>query len=534
MKSFQPKANLVCTQTTAWFILAESKLQPNTRYEQSTPQALEVRNTILIKGICLASRVSSLVKTCLTAHMTLEMPLNKTLFGSITTLLEALKGIEFTFIRKDLVIAEGHSHTIRILANSLFQTLKPFRAKLESVRKLEASRADMKSCIEILDAMLAGTEQLSYVRQSVLVTIAEILSGSSLSDAKEMQKIKQIIRRMSLASSIGPMIKAACDTSFLVFHYQLLSPMIAAVYQEPTSATRLQYIVAAFSDSIKLCQMILHVDPVPFFQNLRKHMHTVLKEQIIEPLSRDIETDLRLHVHTKHLDHMQAVNPKTENLRIIRPFLDLPAVRVLGLMIDIKREVTHYLDTNFYNLTVLALHDWRTYSEMRSLAAEKLGIVLLDNFLPMGSLDQGLDVLQIMRNIHIFVGRFTYNMNMQEFVEFKPDKSSKHLNTIKIQSIAASIRQHGLGMLNTTVNFTYQFLTQQFHIFTEFLYDDNIRSPLSREHRWFKKHKNDPDVNNMYVTFLLDNINYLDFNMINSFIHVCSLQVSLRKSCKVY
>jgi hypothetical protein len=30
---------------------------------------------------------------------------------------------------------------------------------------------------------------------------------------------------------------------------------------------------------------------------------------------------------------------------------------------------------NFYNLTTIALHDWRTYSDMRSLAAEKLGLV---------------------------------------------------------------------------------------------------------------------------------------------------------------
>jgi WASH complex subunit 7 len=122
----------------------------------------------------------------------------------------------------------------------------------------------------------------------------------------------------------------------------------------------------------------------------------------------------------------------------------------------------------------------------------------MDNYLPMGSLEMGLDVLQIMRNIHVFVSRFTYNMNMQQFVEYRPDKASKHLNTIKIQSIAASIRQHGLGVLNTTVNFTYQFLSSKFHIFSQFLFDDYIRAHLSREHRWFKKHKNEPEVNNMY------------------------------------
>jgi WASH complex subunit 7 len=135
---------------------------------------------------------------------------------------------------------------------------------------------------------------------------------------------------------------------------------------------------------------------------------------------------------------------------------------------------------------------------MKALANEKYGLVLIDNYLPMGSLDQGLDILQIMRNIHIFVERFTYNMNTQQFVEFRPDKNSKHINTIKIQSIAASLRQHGLGVLNTTVNFTYQFLSQKFSIFSQFLFDDYIRAHLSREYRWYKKNKNSPEVNNKY------------------------------------
>jgi WASH complex subunit 7 len=215
-------------------------------------------------------------------------------------------------------------------------------------------------------------------------------------------------------------------------------------------------------------------------------------------LCADIETNLRLHVHTKTLDHLKTINPKEENLAPLRPFLDMLPVRVLGLVLDIHHEVKHYLDLNFYNLTTVALHDWRTYAEMRSLASEKLGLVLMNNFLPMGSLDQGLDVLQIMRNIHIFVARFTYNLNMQQFVEFKPDKSSKHLNTIRIQSIAASIKQHGLGVLNTTVNFTYQFLAKKFHIFSQFLFDEYVVAHLGREHRWFRKHKHDDDVNNCY------------------------------------
>mmetsp|Transcript_16268 Transcript_16268/g.37737 ORF Transcript_16268/g.37737 Transcript_16268/m.37737 type:complete len:488 (+) Transcript_16268:293-1756(+) len=109
----------------------------------------------------------------------------------------------------------------------------------------------------------------------------------------------------------------------------------------------------------------------------------------------------------------------------------------------------------------------------------------------MGSLefDQGLDVLVIMRHLHVFVARFSYNLNQQNFVERRPDRGSKNLNTISSKSIAASLRQHGLGILSTTVNFTYQFLAQKFKVFSHFLLDEYIRGHLSKERRWFRKHK---------------------------------------------
>ena len=37
--------------------------------------------------------------------------------------------------------------------------------------------------------------------------------------------------------------------------------------------------------------------------------------------------------------------------------------------------------------------------------------------------------------------------------------------------------------MNTTVNFTYQFLAQKFQIFSQFLYDDHIKSRLIKDIR---------------------------------------------------
>ncbi|KAJ0410707.1 hypothetical protein ATCC90586_008292 [Pythium insidiosum] len=224
----------------------------------------------------------------------------------------------------------------------------------------------------------------------------------------------------------------------------------------------------------------------------------VMEEEVVENLCKDVENDLRLHIHSVHLDHMDAPNPKSEDFKVLHYYLNLRPIRLYGKMLDLRQRVTHYLENTFYNLTTVALHDWKTYGEMRNLANDKYGLSLADNHLPMGSLDQGLDILQIMRNIQIFVARYNYNLNQQFFLERRSDKGSRHLNSINIHSIASSIRTHGMGIMNTTVNFTYQFLTKKFDIFSQFLFDEYIKSYLQREKRWYRKHRDDKDVDNKY------------------------------------
>lgn len=46
---------------------------------------------------------------------------------------------------------------------------------------------------------------------------------------------------------------------------------------------------------------MLHADATPFFVNYRDTLREAVLLEIVQPLCRDIETDLRLHIHTKHL-----------------------------------------------------------------------------------------------------------------------------------------------------------------------------------------------------------------------------------------
>ena len=162
-------------------------------------------------------------------------------------------------------------------------------------------------------------------------------------------------------------------------------------------ASRLPYILEAFSDCSSICRYNKYCD---LFQDKRTppadpraynafiggyldFLVQLLHRTVVRPLSIQIETDLRLHSHAKTLSHMRAVNPKAasqardagalgdqppgqqggsqsaeagtgseqDEVSLLKPFLECPPMRCVGAQLDIRAEVSRYLDATFYNLT---------------------------------------------------------------------------------------------------------------------------------------------------------------------------------------
>jgi len=79
------------------------------------------------------------------------------------------------------------------------------------------------------------------------------------------------------------------------------------------------------------------------------------------PTQKLVEADLRMHIHAVRLAK-HVYNPKNPRMRRppLCPVLFLRPVRCFNNVLDIKAIVTHYLQTTFYNLTTVALYDWKT------------------------------------------------------------------------------------------------------------------------------------------------------------------------------
>ena len=97
-----------------------------------------------------------------------------------------------------------------------------------------------------------------------------------------------------------------------------------------------------------------------------------------------------------------------------------------------------YLERTFYNLTAVAAGAARlthVRRDARQLARHKYGLETAKPHLLGYTLEQGqgLDVLEVMRIIHVFVAHYGYNLTNQVFVE---RRNNKHLKAQHARDIA--------------------------------------------------------------------------------------------------
>ena len=85
--------------------------------------------------------------------------------------------------------------------------------------------------------------------------------------------------------------------------------------------------------------------------------------------------------------------------------------------ISMGEEIKHYLNKKFYEMTALSPHDWKTYENMRILAKERFQISILPSHLPSQTLEQGVDLLFLLRNLGSYVSKYHYNLHTQVFIE---------------------------------------------------------------------------------------------------------------------
>lgn len=445
---------------------------------------LKERCKFFLFGVKLAGDISRMLKTILNLHAALAKPMTKGVVLQLCKLIELLKSIEIIYQNHYFLIAESMNHVTQYLAYQALNSIINAKNRILSDKSYTKKHLDTLSALLLAEKVLFGplTVERCLIARLAL-SIARGNSSKALKD-DEIEHIYSNLQHLNKICVIQKTVKESCDTSFLYFQRVILPIYFQNVCTSKTPCMKMSYMLNCMSDSVEFLQSQ---------SELSKKFERDTLEQFrncsILPLCEKVETNLRLQVHS-HLQQDRNANNSLiseENQISLINIMDLSPMKLFSRYINMRSYVEVYLDKTFYNLTTVALHDWKSYGEMRSLGKIKYNLNFVPNHLPYQTLEHGLDVLEIMRNIHIFVSKYLYNLNNQIFIE--QSSQNKHLNTINIRHVSNSIRMHGTGIMNTTVNFTYQFLRKKFYIFSQFLFDEQIKSRLTKDILYYKEHK---------------------------------------------
>ncbi|KAJ8262124.1 hypothetical protein GJAV_G00162500 [Gymnothorax javanicus] len=472
---------------TSWMMKMESILSKEHRSEKPT-EDLSSRCSVFVQGILYAYGIGIIIRTTMNLYMSTQKPMTKTSVKALCRLVELLKAVEHTFHRRSMVVADSVSHISQHLQSQALASITIAKKRVVSDKKYSEQRLDVLSALVLAENALNGPS--TWERRLIVSLALSVGTQMKTFRDEELLPLQLVLKKLDLISELRERVKVQCDCSFLYWHRAVFPIYLDDVYDNAVDAARIHYMFSALRDCVPSMLRTRHLESCDqLLESYEVETMQVFKEHLLDKLCKEIEKDLRLSVHT-HLK-LDDRNPFKVGMKDLAHFFSLKPIRFFNCFIDIKAYVTHYLDKTFYNLTTVALHDWATYSEMRNLATQRYGLLMTEAHLPSQTLEQGLDVLEIMRNIHVFVSRYLYNLNNQIFIE--RTSNNKHLNTINIRHIANSIRTHGTGIMNTTVNFTYQFLRKKFYIFSQFMYDEHIKSRLIKDIRFFRETKDQSD-----------------------------------------
>lgn len=459
-------------QIFIWILQLQS--QSRLGNENLNEKILQTRCEIFYQGLTIAGEMSFLIKTIINLHAKFGQLLSKSLASSIYKLIENLKIIKTTYQDYSTFISDSIAFVFQYLQFHSLNIIGFCQKKVMLDVKKE-KKFDLSTTLVLISKLLYGNVSNANLNA---ITLALNLTEPFKNFGNDYSlRLLKLLDHMKTLCQLKRNLSRVTDSGFLFWHQNLIAPYFKQL-ENTLDQSKVNLILKSSADCMT-DESLQSLDNVKSFHPM---IEEEFNENVIKKLCNTIEINLRLDFHSNlQVEKFNCFENNGSKISIEdnRALVKLPSQVLNNAYVSIQNDVEFYLSKMFYNLITISLKDWQSYEQMRNLAERKYEIETVEDHLPSQTLEQGIDVLQIMRNIHLFVSHFHYNLNNQIFIE--GTSSNQTLHTIGIHNIANSLTTHGFGIVNTTINFVYQFLRKKFLIFSQFFYNERIKSRLVKE-----------------------------------------------------
>ncbi|XP_062233658.1 uncharacterized protein LOC133930903 isoform X2 [Phragmites australis] len=461
---------------SCWSVSFQSAVHPSS--QMLTEEWVRHLQKQILQGVVLADRIHMLVLSMLDMHMHLKVPLRREKAKSLCQMIVSLKSIGNLFNTRGPNIVRSLPHIINIIQSDIEQLIVPLKNKLQTeiakgdhvsktgfLSLLRRGGAEMETkLLDSLSLVLISLQLLegggSSPRQLTLSITMDILHSLGHMDV-ELGRVRKLLSKFKILSNFQSLIDERTNCSFLYWRKEMFPTWLSMVYGDACKLYWLQNIIDAFSDGILLLGLG-NVGPVTL-QSYEEEIENALREEVVAPLCRDIETDLRLHVHSTHLKGTVVVNPTRTGVRNLSWYLRMRPLRLPFKFVDVKLLVENYLNSAFYTYSVMPNYDKKIYTEMHQLGELKYGVELEDFHLSVDARDQGFDIRETIQHLDSFCEKYSYSIVKQMFIENDLDgQGRKNLRVLCVEHIASSTAMCSLQQTSAALDSILTFLERMF------------------------------------------------------------------------
>mmetsp|Transcript_14300 Transcript_14300/g.21613 ORF Transcript_14300/g.21613 Transcript_14300/m.21613 type:complete len:1166 (+) Transcript_14300:135-3632(+) len=496
IKSLQSNVDMTYLHLSVWLSQFESSFKmKHSKNKESQTQSyylhiVQNEGSVILNGINLIHKVNNILRTLLHSFTELNSRIFAEQIPLIFKCIEMLKTISAAFHRKSSSLASNHSAICELASFNAKKLLLNLRKKYATMKRKNENDHDRLAAINLaVDMLSLPPTEKRFVVLELALNIS--LFNQTVITGNNLENLYSHLSTLRSLMTFDKVIEKETNCGILYWNLDFLANYYQYVHTHPETAPQLKYIFSALEDAGKILKTAIHYDEskVNLCESFKKAVLDQFELEIIKPIEDKIDIELRNRVNLAITQgRKQEINAK-EKLMDMNAYFNIRPIRFFDIQIELSNRIARHLDKTFYNHTALSQNNWGVYEEMRTLAKEIYTLNLMPVYLPGQTLGQGLDVIIICRRINEFVNQYSYNMHQNMFVEKKAKSNSKHLDTINVRHVANSIRTHGTGIMNTTVNFVYKHIVRQLFTFSQFLHDDLIKGRLIRDIRFFKENK---------------------------------------------
>lgn len=452
------------------------------------------RVKLIVNGIILAYQIKNSIVYCMNTHLSQNIDLKGSMISSIVLSLELLKIIELQFKKLQINLAMSYDAMIRVLYYDIKNILESSEKKYLT-GNLDAFKSDALAAIKIIKNNLNASP--CKLRIIINELCFDLIKNKNFFNSQQLEDLHFNFWRVNILHNLNEEISKVCDTSFFYWYKDIFPECFNHFYKHPKNINNLFFFTLAISDTAKPLLNIRHLqDNTVVVKAFKSETKKALIENVLFKFSRDIENELRVHIHAILIKDLHMPNPTSKDSKVIEysEIVRLKNLKIFEYTVSVKLYIQEYLNKIFYDMTTLNLNDWKTYQQMRTLAKSKYDLNLHDIHLPNQTLEQGVDILHILRNINTFVQNFYYNLHSQIFIEITKDNN--YITTVGMQQILNSLNTHGIGIVNSIVYKIYQFLINKLKKISNVINDEYIKSSLILEKRYWIENKE--EIQNFY------------------------------------